>query len=262
MRRRSSGGLCDRGDQSQRQASAGSPVGKRRSGGSPPALTAETCTCRPAAATARGGQDVSARRRLRLAPYPERSGFGCTRGRSIAHAVGLRPGRCVERPALRLPGPDDPVASQTDPRVAIAAIVQRDFQRVVVLKGGAQASPGPETLVNIPTRFTTDAPASYDIPLTLLGQPVTITATARRWTWHFGDGTTASTTAAGTDGRVEHTYRSAAPVGAHVVIEWSGHLPDRRRRRRCRSPARRRPSATRPRSQVKQARSELVHDST
>ncbi len=118
-------------------------------------------------------------------------------------------------------GPNDP-AVQIDPRIAIAAIVQRDFQRVVVLKGAAQASPQPETLVNIPTRFTTDAPASYDIPLTLLGLPVTITATARRWTWHFGDGTSATTTAPGTGGRVEHVYRSSSELGAHVAIEWSG----------------------------------------
>ena len=109
-----------------------------------------------------------------------------------------------------------------DPRVLIAAIVERDFKRVVVLKGAAQASPQPETLVNIPTRFTTDAPASYDIPLTLLGQPVTITATARRWTWHFGDGASASTTSPGTAGLVEHVYRSSTELGAYVVIEWSG----------------------------------------
>ena len=37
-------------------------------------------------------------------------------------------------------GPADPVvAAQVDPRVLIAAIVERDFKRVVVLKGAAQA---------------------------------------------------------------------------------------------------------------------------
>ncbi len=168
------------------------------------------------------------------------------------------PGSRVADPPFVCLGPDDPVL---DPTVAIAAIVQRDFQRVVVLKGGVEASPGPETLVNIPTRFSTDAPASYDIPLTLLGQPVTITATARSWTWHFGDGTTASTTAAGTDGRVEHTYLTAASVGAHVVIEWSGtyrigggaELPITGTATTVGDAAP---------LQVKQARSELVHGST
>ena len=127
----------------------------------------------------------------------------------------------VDDPPFVCLGPDEPAAA-IDPRIAIAAIVQRDFQRVVVLKGVAEVSPRPDTLVNMPTRFTTDAPASYDIPLTLLGQQVTITATARRWTWHFGDGTSASTTAAGTKGRVEHVYRTSNTLGAHVVIEWSG----------------------------------------
>ena len=122
-------------------------------------------------------------------------------------------------PPSRCLGAEDPAL---DPRIAIAAIVQRDFQRVVVLKGAAQVSPQPDTLVNIATRFSTDAPASYDIPLTLLGQQVTITAIARRWTWQFGDGTSASTTKAGTQGRVEHVYRTSTSLGAHVVIEWSG----------------------------------------
>jgi hypothetical protein len=157
-------------------------------------------------------------------------------------------------------GADDPVLA-LDPTVAIAAMIQRDFQRVVVLKGGVEVSPQPDTLVNIPTRFTTDAPDSYDIPLTLLGQSVTITATARRWTWHFGDGEAASTTAAGTDGLVEHTYRTAASVGAHVVIEWSGtyrigggaELPITGTATTVGDAAP---------LQVKQARSELVHDST
>ena len=148
-----------------------------------------------------------------------------------------------------------------DPTVAIAAVVQRDFQRVVVLKGGVEVSPEPDTLVNIPTRFSTDAPDSYDIPLTLLGQSVTITATAQRWTWHFGDGTTASTTAAGTKGRVEHTYRTAGSLGAHVVIEWSGTY-------RIGGGAAQPITGTATTVgdvaplQVKQARSELVHGST
>ena len=168
----------------------------------------------------------------------------------------------VEDPPFVCLAPDDPeVAAAVDPAVLIAAMIEREFKRVVVLKGGVEASPGPDTLVNIPTRFATDAPASYDIPLTLLGQSVTITATARRYTWHFGDGTTSSTTAAGTDGRVEHTYRTAAPVGAHVVIEWSGtyrigggaSLPITGTATTVGDPAP---------LEVKQARTELVHDSS
>lgn len=114
-------------------------------------------------------------------------------------------------------GPDDPVI---DPAIAIPAIVQRDFKRVVVVKGVAEVSPRPDTLVNIPTVFSTRTPPSYDIPLNLLGQSVVITATAERYTWHFGDGTSASASAPG--GRVEHEYREAVSRQAYVVIEWSG----------------------------------------
>ena len=65
------------------------------------------------------------------------------------HADGLAARRGTR---LRLLAPDDPAAA-LDPTVAIAAIVQRDFQRVVVVKGGVEVSPEPDTLVNIPTRF-------------------------------------------------------------------------------------------------------------
>jgi hypothetical protein len=123
----------------------------------------------------------------------------------------------VTSPSTVCLGPEDPVI---DPAVAIPAIVQRDFKRVVVVKGVAEVSPRPDTLVNIPTVFTTSTPASYDIPLSLLGQSVVITATAERYTWHFGDGNSATTSAP--DGRVEHEYRKAAVRQAYVVIEWSG----------------------------------------
>lgn len=124
------------------------------------------------------------------------------------------PWRLVDTVCL---GPDDPAI---DPAVAVPATVQREFTSVVVLKGRAEVSPEPDTLVNLPTVFTTDAPASYDIPLTLLGQSVVITATARRYTWHFGDGQSATSAAA--KGWVEHRYGRAETFGAHVVIEWSG----------------------------------------
>lgn len=111
---------------------------------------------------------------------------------------------------------------EVDPLVALAALVDRDFQQVVVLKGVPEVSPRPDTLVNIPTIFTTSSPASYDIPLTLLGQSVVITATAKTWTWNFGDGQSQSTSAPGSKGRVEHVYRQADSRGANVVIEWTG----------------------------------------
>lgn len=114
-------------------------------------------------------------------------------------------------------GPDAPVL---DPAVAIPALVQREFKSVVVLSGHVEISPKPDTLVNIATRFQTDAPAAYDIPLTLLNQSVVIRATAERYIWTFGDGTTAVSTQP--KGFLEHTYTRAGTREAYVDIEWSG----------------------------------------
>ncbi len=140
-----------------------------------------------------------------------------TRDYNLVTNSEVTPYKRVTEPATVCLGPDDPVI---DPTVAIPAIVQRDFKRVVVLKGVAEVSPKPDTLVNIPTIFTTRTPPSYDIPLNLLGIFFFFTATAERYTWHFGDGTSASTSAPG--GRAEHEYRKAASRQAYVVIEWSG----------------------------------------
>ena len=126
--------------------------------------------------------------------------------------------RVLDPPFVCL-GPADP---RLDPTVAIPAIVEQEFQRVVVLKGIAEVTPRPDTLVNIDTVFTTAAPASYDIPLTILGQSVVITATADSWTWFFGDGSSSRVEAKGTAGRTTHEYVTAAGRGAYVVIEWTG----------------------------------------
>lgn len=87
---------------------------------------------------------------------------------------------------------------------------QWEFTSVVALRGEAEASPEPDTLVNIPTVFTTSAPTIYDIPLRLLGQDVVIAATAERYTWHFGDGQTATSTAP--QGRIEHDADHREPA--------------------------------------------------
>lgn len=125
----------------------------------------------------------------------------------------------VAEPSTVCLGPEDPVV---DPAVAIPALVEREFRRVVVVKGVAEVSPRPQTLVNIATVFTTGTPESYNIPLTLLGRSVVITATVQRWTWYFGDGSSASTSVQGSRGQVEHEYRRTGDRQAYVVIDWSG----------------------------------------
>jgi hypothetical protein len=114
-------------------------------------------------------------------------------------------------------GPDEP---GLDPAVAIPALVQREFQNVVVQAGTADVSPKPDTLVNINTRFQTDAPARYQIPLTLLNQSVVITATAEQYTWHFDNGETRVSMRP--KGYLEYTYRAAGGYDVFVSITWSG----------------------------------------
>ncbi len=151
-------------------------------------------------------------------------------------------------------GPDEPVL---DPAVAIPALVQREFKSVVVLAGNPDVSPKPDTLVNVATRFRTDAPPSYAIPLTLLNQSVVITARAERYVWHLGDGSIRQSTAA--NGYLEHVYERAGTRQAFVVIEWSGTF---RVNGGSPQPITGTVTTTGPAVavEVKQARSELVRD--
>jgi hypothetical protein len=125
--------------------------------------------------------------------------------------------RLVHEPPFVCIGPNDPV----DPRAAVAAVIESEFQRVAVARGVAEINPNPRTLVNVATRFQTPTPERYDIPLTLLGQSVVITAQAEKWTWHTGDGVEV-TTKKGTRGFVEHVYRKSGQFSPYVVITWSG----------------------------------------
>lgn len=104
-----------------------------------------------------------------------------------------------------------------DPVAAVAAVVERDFRSLVVLRGAVRVAPSPETLVNYPTRFSTDAPGAYAIPVSILGRAVVITATAREYTWFLGE---SELTTAGPE--VVHTFRAPGEPSPHVTITWSG----------------------------------------
>jgi hypothetical protein len=137
---------------------------------------------------------------------------------TIQRATGLPvPGTRPRLDSTVCLGPEE---AELDPATALPALVQRQFQNVVVRGGVAQVSPQPETLVNIDTRFQTDAPASYDIPLTLLNQSVVITATAQSYTWHLGNGGTRVSTQP--RGYLEYAYQRAGTYDVFVSITWSG----------------------------------------
>lgn len=140
--------------------------------------------------------------------------FETTIQRSTGKAVAGTGPRLVDTVCR---GANDPVP---DPAILIPAMVQREFQSVVVLAGNADVSPKPETLVNIDTRFQTDAPASYQIPLTLLNQSVVITATAQSYTWHLDNGDTRVSTRP--KGYLEYSYGKAGSYDVFVTVTWSG----------------------------------------
>ncbi|WGL53884.1 hypothetical protein P5P86_08645 [Nocardioides sp. BP30] len=74
--------------------------------------------------------------------------------------------------------------------------------------------PRGETLVNFDTIFYTD-PTTLDRSVTVLDSTVTFHITAARYTWHYGDGTTAATTSPGAAyprQTIVHRYPHRGPV--------------------------------------------------
>ena len=107
---------------------------------------------------------------------------------------------------------------------AIAGILARDFQDLVVMKGVAHVDPHDETLVNFENGFWTDAKA-YALPaVQLLGHRVVVTAKPEQFDWYFGDGATALNAGPGSRGTtdVAHTYTAKGLVKPYLVITWSG----------------------------------------
>ena len=108
--------------------------------------------------------------------------------------------------------------------VVIAAQIERDFKRLVVLQGLARVQPAGTTLVNFDTAFYTEAGA-YDLPpITILGSRVQVRATPVSYDWFFGDGAQANNAGPGARGttQVSHRYAGTGPVGPNVVITWAG----------------------------------------
>lgn len=120
---------------------------------------------------------------------------------------------------VRCVGPREQVV---DPAVVIAGMIRREFESRAVLRGVAETSPAPRTLVNVATRLRTPTVERYPIEFSLLGQRVVIQVQAVRWTWVTGDGARRSTSAAGTMGQVEYVYRRAGVHRPYVEIAWRG----------------------------------------
>jgi hypothetical protein len=79
-------------------------------------------------------------------------------------------------------------------------------------------------IVNLPTLFATNTPATQTFNETLLGVPVRLNVDAS-WTWDFGDGATLTTTDAGGSYPItslSHTYRAAGQNTVNLTTNWAG----------------------------------------
>ncbi|MEY9775439.1 hypothetical protein ABH915_001047 [Arthrobacter sp. MW3 TE3886] len=80
-----------------------------------------------------------------------------------------------------------------DPRPAdllprIAAMIQREFQRLPISAGTSTAQPSPNTLRGAETNFFASA-ADQEFDITILAQSVHVTAKPVQYAWSYGDGT-------------------------------------------------------------------------
>jgi hypothetical protein len=127
----------------------------------------------------------------------------------------------VQQPGSECRGPSDPVVS---PAAAIAGILARDLEKLIVLRAVAKVKPSGTTLVNYDTGFYTEARAYVLAPVQVLGHSVVVTAIPQRYDWYFGDGTSALDAGPGQPDRsdVRHTYKESGDEAPYVVVTWAG----------------------------------------
>ncbi len=110
--------------------------------------------------------------------------------------------------------------------VLTPARIEREFRALDWPASDLQVQPtNGRTLVNLPTNLFTTNTEPHRRTLTLLGQRITIEATAVGWTWSHGDGTTRSTTAPGRGYPhldLAHTYTTPGRVSLGLTTTYEG----------------------------------------
>jgi len=119
-----------------------------------------------------------------------------------------------------------PVAAAPRPQVT-PGVVMTAMRRIGLPALAAHTQPEGKTLVNFATIFYTD-PQPFTRTVTLLGRRVTIVATPQTFTWHYGDGTSSSTSTPGAPypaKDVTHNYRDAhKTVLTSVDVSYSARF--------------------------------------
>jgi len=126
----------------------------------------------------------------------------------------------VTAPRFVCLGPGDP---GIDPRVAVIAIVRRDFKNFPIERAVARTRPDGQSLVNAPTEIFTTVDGKDVIRRAILGLPVVVTAVARSYTWRFGDGTSIVVAAgAGPPPALHHPYGRAGDFQVSLDVTYGG----------------------------------------
>lgn len=147
-------------------------------------------------------------------------------------AVLCQPGEIRNRVFVR-----DPVTGNWQPGVsycvagsAVGASTPPDvslFVRERLVRAlpasGPSFQPKFGALLNVPTIFDSRQRPQWSATVSILGQPVAVTATAS-WRWSWGDGTSETVISPGgayPDMSVTHTYRDPGTVHVQVTTVWT-----------------------------------------
>jgi hypothetical protein len=127
----------------------------------------------------------------------------------------------------RLPAP---IAGATECRSASGAtpaqvqLAASDQFSQLLTTANPSEQPAGGGVVNLPTLFATNTPATQAFNETLLGVQVTLDVNAA-WTWDFGDGATLTTTDGGGAYPItslSHVYGGAGPYTIRLTTNWTG----------------------------------------
>ena len=112
---------------------------------------------------------------------------------------------------------ETPPGTTREPQVT-PGLVLTELRRIGLPSLQARTQPRDKTLVNFATIFYAE-PQTFTRTLTLLGQSVDVEATPTSFTWHYGDGSSATTSTPGAPypaKDVTHSY-----TDAHITVQPS-----------------------------------------
>ncbi len=116
-------------------------------------------------------------------------------------------------------------ADEEEPAALEPVVTAEDFRRLPLPPAEINVQPpNGRTLINVPTNLYTDAD-SVILPTTVLGQPVRVRATPRRFRWSYGDGAALATADPGApypNLRTAHTYRKPGRRTLGLTTTYSG----------------------------------------